>query len=234
MRNLRRGTNFADCEKGMDIKMSEEKKVYCTQCGSENSGTAKFCSNCGAKLELPVADEQPKEAAAENTNVYAEGIFSGEDTSSYEKITNAEEIKPESIPAHEEIQINYSSQQDNFGNTSSQYSSYDTSNQPQYYSSGDNSTMTENNGYIGVSIASLVCGILSLICCCVYTVSWIVAIAAIVLGIIALVKKFEGRGMAIAGIATGSVAIVLIILLVILAASTAFTDIWYDIANDLY
>ena len=30
--------------------MSEEMKVFCTQCGSENSAEAKFCANCGSKL----------------------------------------------------------------------------------------------------------------------------------------------------------------------------------------
>lgn len=213
--------------------MSEEKKIYCTQCGSENNSTAKFCSNCGAKLEQPEAATQPQTTDTENTNVYAEGIFSGEDTSSYEKITNAEEIKPESIPVQEEIQINYGAPQDAPGSAASQYSSYNTSGQVQYYSS-ENSTVTESNGCIGISIASLVCGILSLVCCCVYTVGILLAIAAIVLGIISLVKKFDGRGMAIAGIATGSIGIVLIILVVVLAASTAFADIWPEITNDLY
>ncbi len=210
--------------------MSEEKKIYCTQCGGENSGEAKFCSNCGSRLEQPAAEET-KAADTANTNVYAEGIFSGEDTSSYEKITNAEEIKPEAIPVSEEIQINYGSQQEN---TSNQYSTYDNLNQSQYYTSANNNTAAESNGYIGVSIASLVCGILALLCCCATTISMVLAIAAIVLGIITLVKKYDGKGMAIAGIAIACVAVVLMILFVILAASTAFTEIWADVVNDLY
>ena len=33
--------------------MSEEKKIYCTQCGNQNDPSSKFCCNCGAKLERP-------------------------------------------------------------------------------------------------------------------------------------------------------------------------------------
>lgn len=214
--------------------MSEDRKIYCTQCGGENNGSAKFCSNCGAKLEQPSADVQPKAAETENVNVYAEGIFSGENTSSYEKVTNAEEIKPEPVPVQEEIQINYGSQQDNFGSSADRYSSFDNTNQPQYYSVDGDNTAKTSNGYIGVSIASLVCGILSILCCCATALAIILAIAAIVLGIITLVKNYDGRGMAIAGIAIGGVAIVLIILLAIISASTAAMDFWSELADELY
>ena len=70
-------------------------------------------------------------------------------------------------------------------------------------------------GSSGMSIGSLVCGILSLLgscwCC---GLSLIVAIVAIVLGIIG--KKKGGRGMAIAGIITGAIALVISVIYVIL------------------
>ena len=84
----------------------------------------------------------------------------------------------------------------------------------------------KEGGYIGVAIASLVCGILSLLCCpiaccgsCCGGLNILLAIAAIVLGIIALVKAFEGKGMAIAGLVCGGIALVLMIFALALPAS---------------
>lgn len=216
--------------------MNEDKKIYCTQCGGENNGTAKFCSNCGAKLEQPAAA-----ADTASTNVYADGLFSGESTtSSYERITDAEEIKPEGSAAQEEIKINYGySQSDYSQNDYSQNSntynsdpvySY-SSNQNQYYSAEDTGKVTGGN--IGVSIASLVCGIFSIICCCATYFALVLAIAAIVLGIIAIVKKYDGQGMAIAGIATGGVGVVIAIFTIIIALTSYGTsDFLEEILNE--
>ena len=60
-------------------------------------------------------------------------------------------------------------------------------------------------GPIGYSISSLVCGILGLLCCCCGFFGFIFSAAAIALGIISLNKNCEGKGMAIAGIACGGV-----------------------------
>ncbi len=84
----------------------------------------------------------------------------------------------------------------------------------------------KKGSYIGVAIASLVCGILSLLCCplaccgsCCGSPNVLLALAAIVLGIVTLVKTFEGRGMAIAGIICGGIALVGMIFALILPAS---------------
>lgn len=203
--------------------MNEDKKIFCTQCGGENNENAKFCSNCGAKLEQPVAASED----SDSTNVYAEGIFSGDNTvSPYEKITEAEEIKPET-PAQEEIQINYGySQNNDTSNDNPMYSSVKT----QYYTGEENAKT--GGGNIGVSIASLVCGILALLCCCATYFSIILSIAAIVLGIIAIVKKYDGMGMAIAGIAVGGIAIVFCILMVVIVASSSYSSIFEEFANE--
>lgn len=61
----------------------------------------------------------------------------------------------------------------------------------------------------GLAIASLVCGILSLVGCCVYPVAGPLAIVAIVLGFVTLSKvkgnpaAYGGKGMAKAGLITG-------------------------------
>lgn len=200
--------------------MNEDKKIFCTQCGGENNGNAKFCSNCGAKLEQPAAAVQD----AASTNVYADGLSSGESmTSSYERITNAEEIKPETSSAQEEIKINYGYSQNDYSQSNSAYNNpVYSSNQNQYYSTEDTGKTTGGN--IGISIASLVCGIFSIVCCCATYFSLVLAIAAITLGIIAIVKKYDGQGMAIAGIATGGVGIVLVILAFVIAFSSYGTS----------
>lgn len=84
----------------------------------------------------------------------------------------------------------------------------------------------KKGGYIGVAIASLVCGILSLLCCpfaccgsCCGSPNVLLALAAIALGIVTLVKVFEGKGMAIAGIICGGIALIGMIFALTLPAS---------------
>lgn len=218
--------------------MNEDKKtIYCIQCGSENPESAKFCSNCGAKIEKSQTD----------------GIFSEGDTLSaqptvYEKITDAEEERPAN-PYQEEIKINYGPDNNNYGNNdysnSSNYGNYNggtgansyyDSGQSQYYSA-ESTPVKEGGGNIGFAIASLVCGILSLLCCCLDLFSPILAIAAIVLGVITLCFKYDGKGMAIAGIATGGVALVfrIIILIIVFATGTsAYGDFMRGFMDELY
>ena len=57
----------------------------------------------------------------------------------------------------------------------------------------------------GLAIAAMVLGIVSIVFCCVYWVSIICAILAIIFGIVAI--KSSGKGMAISGIVTGSIGI---------------------------
>lgn len=59
-----------------------------------------------------------------------------------------------------------------------------------------------NNGKVGVSIVSMITGILSLVCCPVYTFIfiWVLSLTSLITGIISLKNKYAGKGMAIAGI----------------------------------
>jgi hypothetical protein len=72
----------------------------------------------------------------------------------------------------------------------------------------------------GLAIASLVCGILSLIFCCLWPLSGPLAIVAIVLGFVALSKvkanpaAFAGKGMAKAGLITGFLGLLAVIVIV--------------------
>ncbi|HIU74907.1 MAG TPA: DUF4190 domain-containing protein [Candidatus Pelethocola excrementipullorum] len=70
-------------------------------------------------------------------------------------------------------------------------------------------------GSSGLSIASMVLGILSIVFSCL-GLGWILGVIGLILGIVAIFNKNQGRGMAIAGITTSAISILLIILLLIL------------------
>ena len=61
---------------------------------------------------------------------------------------------------------------------------------------------------IGFSVASLVLGLVSLICCC-CGLQFIAAPLALIFGIIALVKHHQGTGMAITGVVTAGLSLML-------------------------
>lgn len=216
--------------------MSENKKIYCTQCGSENSAESKFCSNCGSKLEQLAAinkEEQPSAVRSEEIPARTEGIFSGEETASaYEKITDVEEEKPAAIPSYqEEIKINYSSDPQTFNAGSNAYGAgnnqnvYYTSSNTQYYSNDNQENINnQGGGNIGFAIASLVCGILSMVCCCLTLFSALLAIAAVVLGVITLCFKYDGKGLAIAGIITGGLGLLIVIFAMLLGGSSFYSE----------
>ncbi|MBR1450319.1 MAG: DUF4190 domain-containing protein, partial [Lachnospiraceae bacterium] len=68
------------------------------------------------------------------------------------------------------------------------------------------------------AIISLVCGIVSLVCSCCGWLSIVVAVAAIVLGIISINKQENAKGMAIAGIVCGGVGLVIAVAILIFGA----------------
>lgn len=157
--------------------MSEEIKKICTYCGSENSAQAKFCSNCGASLQVT-----------------------------------------------EEIQIDYGPAEEAY-ESDVQYETYNGSS-TQYYSAPiveEVRQKIEDSGNIGVAIASMVCGIISIPCCCLWLFSVILAIAAIALGMIVISQKYAGKGMAIAGIVTGGVGFLLAMFWVLMIGLESLT-----------
>ena len=70
-----------------------------------------------------------------------------------------------------------------------------------------------------LGIVSLVCGILSLLCCCFTGMSFVLAAAAVVCGIISIKKSDAYKGIAVAGIACGCVGIVVFIILIIIGGA---------------
>lgn len=71
----------------------------------------------------------------------------------------------------------------------------------------------------GFAIAGMVCGILSIVCCCAWYISGILGILGLVFSIMVLVKKMPGRGLAIAGIICAAIGLILAIGLLVFALS---------------
>mgnify|MGYP002715331137 CR=1 FL=1 len=181
-------------------------KINCPFCGESNESGVKFCTNCGTKLEM-------KEAGADSRAA-----------------------EPISSP-QEEIAINYE-------RTAPVYSEPALSSQSSDAVVGNHTTpvysSTENTGAgsnaKGLAIASMVCGILSLLCCCIWYIGGILAIVGLVLGIISIRKGTEGRGMAMAGIITSVLGLVIGISLMLFGVFIAMTDPdWYnELLYELY
>lgn len=201
------------------MKMSEENNViYCGQCGSRNPDNFKFCSNCGAKLEKAKADTT--ECGKDDP------VFSAEQAAPvYEKV-EAEIVNEEKKPVQDEIQINYGADEGTYSS-----GGYESS-QSRYYSSNNASEVNyaSSNGNIGIAIASMVCGILSLICCCFSLFSLVLGVAAVVLGIVCLSGKYEGKGMAIAGIITGGIGIFIWVIFILIGGSGMLMELMNEIA----
>ena len=92
--------------------------------------------------------------------------------------------------------------------------------QSAYYGAPDQ----KEGGSKPLAIASLVCGIVSLLCSCCGWIGIVLAVAAVVLGIISINKHEDGKGMAIAGIVCGGIGLVIGIIVVIMGAAVSSMD----------
>ena len=101
----------------------------------------------------------------------------------------------------------------NQGNQYTQAPDINTSYSGNYdsYGNGNPSGKGQSNGF---GIASMVCGILALITCCLWCTVIPLGVVAIVLGILQIVKN-ENKGMAIAGIVCAAIGLILFIVLTI-------------------
>ncbi|MBQ8296432.1 MAG: DUF4190 domain-containing protein [Ruminococcus sp.] len=70
----------------------------------------------------------------------------------------------------------------------------------------DEMAQPSNKGKIGFAVTSLVLGLIGLLCCC-CGLGFIAAPLSLIFGIIALVKRHGGKGMAIAGIVISAVSL---------------------------
>lgn len=61
----------------------------------------------------------------------------------------------------------------------------------------------------GFAIAGMVCGILSIVCCCMYYISGVLGVIGLVFSIIVLKNEKPGKGMAIAGVVCSVIGILI-------------------------
>ena len=95
-------------------------------------------------------------------------------------------------------------------------------------------TSGPQGGGKGLSIASMILGIVSVLCsCCLWFIAIPAGIVGLILGIVGIKRGGEGRGMAIAGIITSSVSIVLGLVMAVMFIS-AMTSGVYNGMDDFY
>ncbi len=95
-------------------------------------------------------------------------------------------------------------------------------------------TPAPQSGGKGLSIASMILGIVSVVfCCCLWYIAIPAGIVGLILGIVGIRKGGEGRGMAIAGIITSSIAIILAIVMAVIFVS-ALTSGVYSGMDEFY
>ena len=202
--------------------------MKCSMCGSENNGT-RFCTSCGARLYEDNDTASPVTGNAEDSGTALFGSDDAGTAASMGISQSIEEAEASAAQAAEDLNntageafhtMAGSNVSGNAGNTGSAASgSYDTGSaeaegNSNYYDAGYqggysyNDGYTEGGGNIGFSIASLICGIISMLCCICSCANLPLCIAAIVLGIITLTKHYDGKGMAIAGIITGGLGLI--------------------------
>ena len=92
------------------------------------------------------------------------------------------------------------------------------------------SAVQGTGGMVGISVAGMVSGILSLLCCCFPYFSMLLGIAALVLGFISLKNRYDGKGMAIAGMVCGGIGTFLAILFII---ANNFSDVLFEGLEDI-
>lgn len=76
----------------------------------------------------------------------------------------------------------------------------------------------QNNGNKGMAIASMILGIIALVTCICYCTAIPLGIVSIILAIIVLVKKKNGKSFAITGIITSGIAIIISIVTLVVSA----------------
>jgi len=194
-----------------------EQKLICRSCGGENNATNTFCMNCGERITPPPVDPYatPPDPYATPPNPYG----------TPENTTNTDNnpgTDTGNIPRAEGEVVstppwyNQGNASNPYQNTGSAYTP-----PPQY-------TNANKGSNSGLAIASMVCGIISYMCC---YFSFFVSIPGLILGIISLSKKQDGRGMAIAGVILSAISIafyIIVIILVIVFSLHEYGNYWYD------
>lgn len=121
----------------------------------------------------------------------------------FEKIEAETVSEPEPVKTMDDFDYEYKSSDSYDSQSSQSYSSQYESNRSQ------SSNAAPAGGSMALSIISMVLGLVSIGCCCLMGANIAAAVGAVVCGIIALTTGKPGRGMAITGIITGGIGILM-------------------------
>jgi hypothetical protein len=114
-----------------------------------------------------------------------------------------------------------------------QYNGQSQYNGQQQYQYQQNYNQYRQPGNKGMAVASMVCGIVGLcLSCCFWYVALPASIVGLILGIISLKNNEGGRGMAIAGVVTSSITVILA-LLVVFSCSAMYNQVLNEIKNEI-
>lgn len=179
--------------------------MICVMCGKNNVEGSRFCTSCGAKLSDAYDEDKSEITLDTPASDILDEKYSSEETLN-ESLSDAEETVTEAASDVEDVADNaFEEMKADAQSSDDQESSY--SDAGSYSSSG---IYDENqDGKPGFAIASLVCGCLSILCCCGACCMFPLPVVAIALGVFSIAKNLDGRGLSIAGIVTGGVGLFL-------------------------
>lgn len=119
----------------------------------------------------------------------------------------------------------------NQGQYSSQYQNNQGANRPNYQGGQTNyQPAGQKEPLDTMSLISMIAGIISLLSCCLWPLSLITGIAAIVLGVMGMKKAPQSKGFAIAGIICGGIGVFLALISIIMLIIGKSIN-WSDFAN---
>ncbi len=189
--------------------------MHCINCGSELNESAKFCTNCGTKVEVPVTE--PAEELAQQGTAFG---YQEEAPVQQEPAFGYQEEEPvqqepafgyqEEVPVQQEPAFDYQVEEPVGSPT---YAG------PVYPHQGVNPTPAYSEKS-GLSITSMIIGIVALMIVCIPFAGPLVGIVGLMFGVIG--RKKGARGMALTGIITSSIAIGLGVLYIVVPIIIAF------------
>jgi hypothetical protein len=201
-------------EKNMSDTFENSNTVFCPACQKENSKGNTFCAECGERIiplgedgafAPPVAAEPAAETAVEAPVVPPWHEPSENPYANVNAAASAGEANPYSNPNASSPSAGspYGGMADPSDTAPPSYQRAGGPSQPVSANTIGAKAPGESNA---LAIVSLVCGIASLVCCC---LTFFTAIAGLITGIIVLRKNKSGRGFAIAGVVLSAAAAII-------------------------
>lgn len=180
--------------------------MNCPRCYYDNADNALFCANCGAKLD-PYSLNPPAPNAQNNSELPLYGSILTPKTEQEPFTVPTPPEQPQQQPAHNFPTYGTPAPKSNAPYVGSSYPAPNAySGQTFDGSYGNQPVRREGQSRDWAAITAFVCGILSLPCCISVAFGAILAVAAIVFGILGL--KSNRKPMAIVGLCFGVVGLI--------------------------